>query len=76
MPRAVTCVAGVLVFAAAAGAATREVGAGKVYSSIAAALAEAQPGDVILVHPMNGQEAYRRPAVLNDRARKRATVTH
>jgi len=59
-------VAGLIVlFAAAAicGAAELAVGPGKEYSRIEDALAKAQAGDVILVHPRPGNQPYEKTAV-------------
>ncbi len=44
-------------------AATLEVGAGKPFSRIEEALARAQPGDTILVHPLPGGRPYERTAL-------------
>ena len=63
--RGVTVVVAVmLALPGAAQAETLEVGPGKAYPDILSALARARPGDVILVHPLDGGKAYERPAVL------------
>jgi hypothetical protein len=53
----------VISLSSAARAGTLEVGSGKTYPSIMAALAKAQSGDVILVHAPEGGKSYEKQAL-------------
>ncbi|MGQ9592752.1 MAG: hypothetical protein ACUVYA_20940, partial [Planctomycetota bacterium] len=55
---------GALFVPAALGADGLEVGDGREFLRIEDALAKAQPGDTIRVHPLSGGRAYERPALL------------
>ena len=54
----------VLLIPAAANAETLEVGDGKTFSRIEAAVAQAKAGDVIDIHPKKDGLPYRQPAIL------------
>jgi hypothetical protein len=58
----------ILLAASAAHAADLAVGPGKTFGRIEDALAKAQPGDTILVHPLAGGAAYEKAAVYVDKA--------
>ncbi len=53
----------VVTLASSAGAATLEVGPGRRFAGIEEAYADAKPGDVILVYPLENGRAYRRVAL-------------
>jgi hypothetical protein len=58
-----------LVWSVGARAATLEVGPGRAFDRLEAAVAAARPGDEIRVHPPPGGGAYERVAVLVDKPR-------
>jgi len=69
---AVVCVAAlasVLGVRPIAAAATLEVGPGKAFSRIEQAVAQAEPGDIVLVYPLPDGQPYQQAAILVDRPR-------